>query len=190
VTQTQLDRRREQTAAAKDAEEKARTAVTDLANRLQTNADLTEQQKLALRNAEAEAKRLKRSLKTQQRDRDRLAKAHQKALGKAAKATRRAEDLDDKYSKSVLADLVRREKEKDLKAAGVTPPEPERAVAADNPARKTAARTTTARATKSAAASGTTRNANTARSGRTATSGRTTKATKATKTTGTRARRS
>ncbi|NMO55003.1 hypothetical protein HH310_27940 [Actinoplanes sp. TBRC 11911] len=190
MTQTQLDRRREQSAAAKDAAEKARSAVTDLANRLQTNADLTEQQTLALRNAEAEAKRLKRSLKTQQRDRDRLAKAHQKAVGKASKASRRAESMDDKYSKSVLDDLVQREKEKDLRAAGVTSsPAPERAAATESPARQTAARTTTARAAKTASSSATTRSASTARSGRTA-SGRATKATKATKTTGTRTRRS
>jgi hypothetical protein len=172
VTQTQLDRRREQNMAAKYAAEKAHTAVTDLANRLQTNADLTQQQTLALRNAEAEAKRLKRALKTQARDRNRLEKAHQKALSKAAKASRRAEDMDDKYSKSVLADMVRREKERDQAAAtapsAAVVPMPEKAVAAavvESPARKTAARTTSARAAKTASA------------GPTTTSGRATKAT-------------
>lgn len=176
MAQTQLDRRREQSSAANAAAEKARSAVTDLANRLQTNADLTRQQTLALRNAEAEAKRLKRSLKTQSRDRQRLEKAHQKAVAKAAKASRRAEDMDDKYSKTVLADMVRREKERDTAAAAAPSaaviPVPEKAVAAavESPARKTAARATTARAAKSAS------------------SGR--KTSGATKSTGTRTRRS
>jgi hypothetical protein len=204
VTQTQLDRRREQNTAAKSAADDARTAVTELANRLQTNADLTQQQTLALRNAEAEAKRLKRSLKTQARDRNRLEKAHQKAVAKASKASKRAEDMDDKYSKSVLADLVRREKERDQ--AGAPPATvvvvPEKAVAAavESTARKTAARTTATRAAKTASAGPSTPTSGraTKSTGRAAkATGRATKSTgraakatgRATKTTGSRTRR-
>ena len=53
MTTPQLDRRRAQSAAAGAAAEKARQAVTELDNRLRTNADLTQQQAQALRNAEA-----------------------------------------------------------------------------------------------------------------------------------------
>lgn len=68
MTTTQLDRRREQSAAADDAAARARATVSELESRLRTNADLTRQQTRSLRNAEAEAKRLKRALKTQARD--------------------------------------------------------------------------------------------------------------------------
>ena len=80
MTTPQLDRRRAQSAAAGAAAEKARLAVTELDNRLRTNTELAQQQSQALRNAEAEVKRLKRSLKTQERDRVRLTKAHKKAV--------------------------------------------------------------------------------------------------------------
>src|SRR3954468_2419618 len=117
VTTPQLDRRRAQSAAAGAAAEKARQAVTELDNRLRTNTELAQQQSQALRNAEAEVKRLKRSLKTQERDRVRLTKAHKKATAKASKAGNRAADADPKYDKAVLADLIRREKQRDQAAA-------------------------------------------------------------------------
>ncbi|MGX6606649.1 hypothetical protein ACWKSP_31675 [Micromonosporaceae bacterium Da 78-11] len=117
MTTTQLDRRRQQSATAETAAEKARKALTELDQRLHTNVELTRQQTQALRNAEAEARRLKRSLKTQSRDQARLTKARQKAAAKVDKTRSRAAALDEKYSKSLLADLIRREKEKDRAAA-------------------------------------------------------------------------
>ncbi|WP_250002401.1 hypothetical protein [Actinoplanes sp. M2I2] len=123
MTSKQLDRRREQSAAANAAAERSRTTVTELENRLRTNADLTRRQTEALRNAEAEAKRLKRSLKTQARDKDRLEKAHRKAVARAGKAQSRAATLDDKYGKSLLSDLINREKERDRATATTSEPE-------------------------------------------------------------------
>jgi hypothetical protein len=161
VTTTQLDRRREQSAGAEAAAEKARATVEELDRRLHTNDEMTRQQTQALRNAEAEAKRLKRSLKTQARDHARLVKARQKAAAKAAKTRSRAAALDEKYSKSVLADLIRREKEKDR--ASTAKGEPDQPATG---AQATAARATAAKAAKSASA-------------RTSSAGRTTTARKA-----------
>jgi hypothetical protein len=179
VTSNQLDRRREQTAAAHTAVERTRTTVTELDNRLRTNADLTTQQKQALRNAEAEARRLKRALKTQARDKDRLEKAHRKAVARAGKAESKAAALEKKYGKSLLDDLIRREKERDRASAttpassplpeapvspalpAVVPPSPVETITVSDTARATAARRTAAKAASSA--TGTTTRARTPR---------------------------
>jgi chromosome segregation ATPase len=118
---TPLDRRRDKAADAARAADQAQAGVTELEHRLQTNASMTSQQKQALRNAEAEASRLKRALKAGARERDRLAKAHEKAAARAAKARARSAAAESKYDKSVLADLVRREKAKD-RADAAQPP--------------------------------------------------------------------
>src|SRR6185312_501118 len=75
---SQLDRRRGQAASAASAVEKAQAGVMELDNRLRTNASMTQQQKQALRNAEAEASRLKRALKAGTKEHDRLTKARKK----------------------------------------------------------------------------------------------------------------
>ena len=121
MTTTPLDRRREQADAAHAAAQRAQTAVAEVENRLRTNADLTREQTQALDIAKAEVKRLKRALKTQARDRLRLQKAQRKAQAKAAKAQSRAATVEDKYGKTVLSDLVRREKERDRAAGDAQP---------------------------------------------------------------------
>jgi chromosome segregation ATPase len=151
-----LDRRRDRAAAAAGAAEKAQAAVTELDHRLETNASLITQQSQALRNALAEASRLKRALKAGAKERDRLAKARKKAAGRAEQSTVKAKAADDKYSQAVLADLVRREKEKDRAEAAGKPaplksvpdrsPAPERPNVAAESAVKTAARKTAAAA--------------------------------------------
>ena len=114
----QLDRRRDKAAAAATDAEKAQAGVTELDNRLATNASMINQQKQALRNTAAEAGRLKRSIKAAARERDRLAKARKKAVARAEKAQARSKSAEAKYDKSVLAVMVRREKAKDRAAAG------------------------------------------------------------------------
>ena len=152
VESTPLDRRRDRAAAAASAAEKAEAAVTELDHRLETNASLTTQQSQALRNALAEATRLKRSLKAGVKERDRLGKARRKAADRADRAKAKAKAADDKYSRSVLADLIRREKEKaaskpaTLQAVPDRSPAPERPNAAARAAVGTAARKTAARA--------------------------------------------
>jgi hypothetical protein len=113
VTAPALNRRRDQASAAATAAEKAQAGVTELDNRLKTNATLTTQQSQALRNAVAEANRLKRALKAAAKEKDQLTKARKKAVDKAAKSKAKAAEAEAKYDKTVLAELVRREKEKD-----------------------------------------------------------------------------
>jgi hypothetical protein len=139
-----LDRRRDQAAAAADTAEKAQADVTELDHRLETNASLTRQQSQALRNAVAEANRLKRALKAGSKERDRLTKARKKAVAYADKAKAKAGSADAKYSKTVLAELVRREKERDRVAAPA--PAPEQPTVTATAATRTAARKTAAAA--------------------------------------------
>jgi chromosome segregation ATPase len=120
---SQLDRRREQATSAARAADKAQSGVTELDNRLQTNTSMTRQQKQALRNAEAEVTRIKRSLKAAAKERDQLTRARKKAVAKVDKARIKAEAADAKYEKSVLADMVRREKIKDRAEAARPPAE-------------------------------------------------------------------
>jgi chromosome segregation ATPase len=92
-------------------EAQARCAALD--SRLQTNASLTQQQGQALRNAKAEVNRLMRALKSAAKERDGLAKMLKKATAAAERAKAKAQAAEAKYDKTVLAELVRREKEKD-----------------------------------------------------------------------------
>jgi hypothetical protein len=150
----QLDRSRERAAAAAKAAEKAQAGVTDLDNRLQTNASLTKQQTQAMRNAVAEVNRLKRAIKVGAKERGRLIKARRRAVAKVGRAQAKQKSAESKYDRSVLADMVRREKARDRADSARPPvdgtskalaPVPERSPAATT-ATKTAARKTAAAA--------------------------------------------
>lgn len=159
-----LDRRREKSAAAHAAAEKARAGVTKLDQRLETNANLTREQTQTLRNIEAEAKRLRRALKNAGKERARLTKERRKAQNRAEKAESRAQAAEAKYDQSVLAEMVKREKERDAAATAArstaakasrgdggrhttaAEPPPERPDAGTTTAVRTAARKTAAAA--------------------------------------------
>ena len=117
TVKTALDSRREKAAAANAAAEQAKAGVAELDNRLQANANQTKQQKQALRNVLAEATRLKRALKNAVKDRDRLTKQRKKAVSRAGKTQAKARTAEARYDKSVLAEMVKREKERDRAAA-------------------------------------------------------------------------
>ena len=116
----QLDRRRGRAAAATAAVDQAKAKVTELDDRLSTNADTVKSQKQAMRNAVAEADRLKRLVKAGAKERDRLAKARKKAAARVDKAQAKAKTAEARYDKSVLAEMVRREKDRDRATAGTT----------------------------------------------------------------------
>ncbi len=113
TTARPLDRRRDKAGAAGAAAAVAEAAVTDIDRQLKTLASLTEQQEQALHRAVDEAARLKRSLKAAAKRRTELAKERKQAVAKAARARAKAADAEAKYDRELLADLVRREKEKD-----------------------------------------------------------------------------
>lgn len=158
---TPLEKHRSRAAAAHDAAQQAQAGVAELDQRLKNNVELTKQQQVSLRNLEAETLRLKRLLKNSAKEKSQLAKQRAKAVGRAKRATVKASAAEAKYDKAVLADLVRREKQRDREtAAPATPPvqtttpvdtaatPAEKVPAEKAPAEKApAARATTAKAT-------------------------------------------
>jgi chromosome segregation ATPase len=116
-----IDRRRDRAGAAGAAAGKAQAAVTDIDNQLKTIAGLTEQQQQALRHALDEAARLKRSLKAAEKRKGELLKERRKAVAKAEAAQAKAQAAEAKYDKEILADLVRREKERNRAASADAP---------------------------------------------------------------------
>ncbi|GGK97707.1 hypothetical protein [Mangrovihabitans endophyticus] len=137
-----MTNRREKAASTGQAAEKARESVADLDSRLRMNASQTKEQKQALRNALAEADRLKAALKAGERERENLSKRRKKAASKAEKARAKAKSAEQRYDKMVLAEMVRREKERESGSAA--DPEPERPNQATSTATSTAARKTAA----------------------------------------------
>ena len=107
--------------------------MTDIDRQLETLASLTEQQEQALRRAAEEPTRLKRSLKAAAKRRAELTKERRKAVAKAERARAKAALAEAKYDKEVLAELVRREKEKD-RAGSSTGPRSSRGRASRRPA--------------------------------------------------------
>jgi hypothetical protein len=150
TTARPLDRRRDKAGRTGAAAAAAQAAVTDIDHQLKTVASLAEQQEQALHRAVEEAARLKRSLKAAGKRRTELVKERKKAVARAERARAKAADAEAKYDKELLADLVRREKEKDRaevsEPAGGDPapadPAPEQPDEATRTARRTAARKT------------------------------------------------
>jgi hypothetical protein len=153
-----LDRRRDKAGAAGAAATKAQAAVSDLDRQLETLTSLADQQQQAVRRAAEESDRLKRSIKAAGKRRGELVKERKRAVAKAERARARAASAEAKYDKAVLADLVRREKEKD-RATATAPgkelqPVPERAPAVPERAPAVPARRSPAKAADGAQADG------------------------------------
>jgi chromosome segregation ATPase len=122
-----VKRRRRKAQAAKAAADTARAGVAELDIRIKTNAAQSRADERALRRAQEEIARLKKAIKAAAKDHARLCSARDKARKDAAKAQRKAGSADAKYDQAVLAEIVRREKERDLatatrdKSTGKTP---------------------------------------------------------------------
>lgn len=134
TTAQPLDRRRDKAGTAAAAATQAQAAVTDIDHQLETLASLTEQQQQALHRTVEETARLKRSLKAAAKRRAELAKERRQAVAKADRARSKAAAAEAKYDKEVLADLVRREKEKDRAGSSAPAPERSRSRASRRPA--------------------------------------------------------
>ncbi len=111
--QSKLHRRRDKAQAAKAAADKARAGVTQLDDQLKANATQTQNVETALQRAQEEVARLKKALKASIKERAKLRSARKRAQDVAGRTQRRAETAEAKYDKIVLAELVRREKDKD-----------------------------------------------------------------------------
>jgi len=134
TTAPPLDRRRDKAGAAGATAAQTQAAVADIDRQLETLASLTEQQEQALHRTVEETARLKRSLKAAARRRSELAKERKQAAAKAARARVKAANAEAKYDKELLADLVRREKEKDRAGSSAPAPQPARGRATRQPA--------------------------------------------------------
>lgn len=118
---TPLERHRAKAGTTGAAADKARAAVADLDSQLATLTSLAEQQRQALRRAADETARLKRSLKAASKRQERLVKERVKAVARAEKAGARQATAESKYDRALLADMVRREKERDRAAPPISP---------------------------------------------------------------------
>jgi hypothetical protein len=114
ASELRLERRREQLRRSRERLGTAETTVQDAESRLRALQATRQEARRRLQAAEQEVaaarKQLKRSAKEQQRLQEQRRKARKRS-GNLAAAVRAAED---KYDKAVLADLVRREKDRDL----------------------------------------------------------------------------
>jgi chromosome segregation ATPase len=115
---SKLDRRRTKVQAAKAAADAADARVASFAERITTVETQAAEHEAALRRLGEEVGRRRKALKQAARQRDDLRKARRKAEKGAAKARRKAEAADGKYDQAVLADLVRREKSRDMAVNG------------------------------------------------------------------------
>jgi chromosome segregation ATPase len=107
-----LDRRRAKAQSAKDTAERAQARVADLDAKLRANEAHVERQQTALRRARDETARLKQELKAAAKQLAALTGARKKARAAAAKARDKAANADAKYDQVVLAEIVRREKDR------------------------------------------------------------------------------
>jgi chromosome segregation ATPase len=147
---SKLDRRRERAQATKVAAKAAQQRLHRVDDQLAANAAQTREHEAALRTASDEVARRKKALKAAAQNKKRLTANRKKAAGAATRAEQKSTAAEGKYDAAVLADLVRRERDRDLAAhggaektpvAGASAPAPDKpaSVARDTAARKTAA---------------------------------------------------
>src|SRR5882757_11146935 len=109
-----LTRRREKMQVARSAAAAATAKLTDLEGQLAALTRLRRQQKAALREAKSQQSVLERAVKASTRQRGALRESRKDARKAAAKAQRRAHEVEARYDRAVLADMVHREKQTDL----------------------------------------------------------------------------
>jgi chromosome segregation ATPase len=124
-----LDRRRDKARAATAAADTARQKVADIDARRTTIDTEIQQHETALQQARDEVKRRTKALKESAGRRDKLRKDRARAVAAATKARRKARAADEKYDRAVLADLLRREKKRDLAEHRSARPDPKPAPA-------------------------------------------------------------
>ena len=150
-----LDRRREKAKAAKATADAAQQRLSGLDDELAANAAQTQEHETALRRASDEVSRLKKALKASAKKNQQLTASRKKVAASVAKTQQKAYAAENEYDKALLADMVRKERNRDLAAhegasartasssanptVGSSPERPVAATAKDTAARKTAA---------------------------------------------------
>ena len=123
-----LTHRRRQMHVANSAATAATAKLTKLEARLESLVLQRRQQKIALREAKNRQTALKKAIKASGKQREELRGSVKSARKAVAKAQRNAHEVEVKYDRAVLSDLVRREKRSDLST------HPARGAAAGTPA--------------------------------------------------------
>jgi chromosome segregation ATPase len=118
-----LGRRRETLRKRTAAAAVSAAKVSSLDQRLNAKAATSREQEAALRSARDRVAALKKALKASQRQLAKFRTAHADAVKADAKAHQRVSTAEAKYDRAVLADVVQRQKERDL-ASHVAPPVP------------------------------------------------------------------
>lgn len=113
---TALDRRRAKLQETRAGVEAAGQAVSRLDEQLDGNATKHREHEGALQAALDQVASLKKAIKSVEKESGRLQTGRKRAGRKAAEAGQRAASAEAKYDRAVLADMLRREKDRDLSA--------------------------------------------------------------------------
>ena len=122
---SELDVRRGRAQAAKAAAEAARSRLEQVDDQLNATAAEVREHETALRRASDEVQRRKEAVKAGGRRQKQLTAVRGKVASAVAKAQQKARAAEQKYDKAVLADLVRRERDRDLAAHSDSPATPQ-----------------------------------------------------------------
>lgn len=113
-TAAELARRRNTLRKRQAGAERTGREVAELDKALERNVAQTGEQEAELRTTLDRVAMLKKTIKAGKKYRDKLRAARKKARGRDADARQRASTAEARYDKSVMADMVRREKQRDL----------------------------------------------------------------------------
>lgn len=133
-TRSTLDRRRNTLQTRRAAAEATAAKVAALDEELNLNAVHTQEFEASLQAALDRVAGLKKGIKAAKKTRARLRAERKDARGADARSRQRADAAESKYDRAVLADMLRREKDRDLSVhAGSTPAAAPKAAAAATP---------------------------------------------------------
>ncbi|GAA5148686.1 hypothetical protein GCM10023321_11360 [Pseudonocardia eucalypti] len=113
-TAAELARRRNTLRKRQTGAERTGRQVTELDKALERNTVQAGEQEAELRTTLDRVAMLKKTIKAGKKHRDKLRTARKKARDRDADARQRASTAEAKYDKAVMADMVRREKQRDL----------------------------------------------------------------------------
>jgi predicted RNase H-like nuclease (RuvC/YqgF family) len=126
---SRLDRRREKLQARRVEADLTSQKLSRYAEALESNSTRVSQLEADVAMTRDRLAVLKKSLKNVRKERDKLRNGRKKIRQNAAKAAQRATNAERKYDRSMLADILAREKQHDLSrhAAPATTPTPVKA---------------------------------------------------------------
>ncbi|WP_028937395.1 hypothetical protein [Pseudonocardia spinosispora] len=128
-----LDRRRETLLARTSAADESATKLSTLEEELRATSQRKRDDEASLSEALIRIAELKKAIKSAEKRRTKLRSARKDARQDHTEARRRAEVAEAKYDRAVLADLLRREKDRDLAAHAARQPTPVDPAAAESP---------------------------------------------------------